>query len=217
MALNVEVAIKLVKQAIDQDKKRNYEEAARCYREAIVIFKTIKSQVSKGVQNAIDLKCSQYEGRLKKLDKYLLSNADLSQLFKDVVEQNSAKKRPDSQNSDDSGSSGFSENWKNLKNCPMYREGIDYVEKAKKKDKKGYFQEALGFYEDGSMLLLEAAEANPEDPNNEHLRFKCLLIHERIEMIRNHLDAGLPLKVSHFRPFSIKSTSGFDRKIGGGV
>merc|ERR1719273_269223 len=49
-------------------------------------------------------------------------------------------------------------------------------------------------------LLLEAAATNQDDPtpkseeNNEHLRFKCLLIHERIEMIRNHLDVGLPLK-----------------------
>lgn len=52
-------------------------------------------------------------------------------------------------------------------------------------------------------LLLEAAAKNQEDDprsdeNNEHLRFKCLLIHERIEMIRNHLDVGLPLKVRSF-------------------
>ena len=50
-------------------------------------------------------------------------------------------------------------------------------------------------------LLLEAAATNQDDPksdeNNEHLRFKCLLIHERIEMIRNHLDVGLPLKVNN--------------------
>ena len=49
-------------------------------------------------------------------------------------------------------------------------------------------------------LLLEAAATNQDDPrsdeNNEHLRFKCLLIHERVEMIRNHLDVGLPLKVN---------------------
>ena len=48
-------------------------------------------------------------------------------------------------------------------------------------------------------LLLEAAAVNlgtPEgDENIEHLRFKCLLIHERIENIRNHLECGLPLKV----------------------
>ena len=58
----------------------------------------------------------------------------------------------------------------------------------------------MNFYEDGMSLLLEAAATNQDDPkadeNNEHLRFKCLLIHERIEMIRNHFDIGLPLKVN---------------------
>ena len=94
--MNIEVAITLVKQAIDQDKKKNYEEAARCYREAIITFKTVSQfrGISKGVQQAIILKCDQYEERLKKLDKYLLANADLSQLFKHVVDYH---KRPDSQ------------------------------------------------------------------------------------------------------------------------
>jgi len=197
MAMNIEVAITLVKQAIDQDKKRNFEEAARCYREAIIIFKTVAQfrGISKGVQQAINFKCGQYEERLKKLDKYLLANADFSQLFKDVVEH---QKRPDSQTSDSDGSI-CSEAWKGLKNCLLYRQGIEAIEKGKKRDQKGQYSDALNFYEEGMALLLEAAAKNQEDDprsdeNNEHLRFKCLLIHERIEMIRNHLDVGLPLK-----------------------
>ena len=203
MAMNVEIAINLVKQAIDQDKKKNYEEAARCYREALITFKTVSQsdRISKGVRQQINFKCSQYEDRLKKLDKYLLANADLSQLFKDVVKHH---KRPDSQNSESDGSIN-SENWKGLKNCILYRQGIEAIEKAKKRDKKGLYEEALQFYEDGTILLLDAAESNQDDPNadenNEHLRFKCLLIHERIEMIRNHLDGGLPLKVRNFHKF----------------
>ena len=47
MAMNIEVAITLVKQAIDQDKKKNYEEAARCYREGIIIFKTVAQELPK--------------------------------------------------------------------------------------------------------------------------------------------------------------------------
>jgi len=196
MAMNIEVAITLVKQAIDQDKKKNFEEAARCYREAIITFKTVAQfrGISKGVQQAINLKCAQYEGRLKKLDKYLLANADFSQLFKDVVDHH---KRPDSQTSDSDGSI-CSEAWKGLKNCLLYRQGIEAIEKGKKRDKKEQYSDALNFYEDGMALLLEAAATNQDDPrsneNNEHLRFKCLLIHERVEMIRNHLDIGLPLK-----------------------
>jgi len=197
MAMNIEVAITLVKQAIDQDKKKNYEEAARCYREGIIIFKTVSQfrGISKGVQQAILLKCNQYEERLKKLDKFLLANADFSQLFKDVVEHH---KRPDSQTSSDSDGSICSEAWKGLKNCLLYRQGIEAIEKGKKRDRKGQYSDALNFYEDGMALLLEAAAANQDDQqseeNDQHLRFKCLLIHERIEMIRNHLDVGLPLK-----------------------
>jgi len=195
--MNIEVAITLVKQAIDQDKKKNYEEAARCYREAIITFKTVSQfrGISNGVQKAIILKCNQYEERLKKLDKYLLANADLSQLFKNVVDYH---KRPDSQTSTDSDGSICSEAWKGLKNCLLYRQGIEAIEKGKKRDRKGQYEDALNFYEDGMSLLLEAAATNQDDPkadeNNEHLRFKCLLIHERIEMIRNHFDIGLPLK-----------------------
>ena len=82
--MNIEVAIGLVNQAIAQDKQKNYEEAARCYRDALIIFKNVQQYgpVSNGVKQAIALKCSQYESRLKKLDKFLLLNADLSQLFK---------------------------------------------------------------------------------------------------------------------------------------
>ena len=81
-----------------------------------------------------------------------------------------------------------------------FRQGIEAIEKGKKRDRKGQYSDALNFYEDGMALLLEAAATNQDDPrsneNNEHLRFKCLLIHERVEMIRNHLDVGLPLKVN---------------------
>ena len=72
-------------------------------------------------------------------------------------------------------------------------------ERGKKKDQRGEFSQALNFYEDGMSLLLEAATSNVEEEseeNTQHLRFKCLLIHERIEAIRNHLDSGLPIKVS---------------------
>jgi len=163
----------------------------------LVVFDSVASSrgISKGVKQAIVLKCNQYEARLKKLDKYLLANADLSQLFKDVVEYH---KRPDSQTSS-SQNSISSETWKSLKDCPLYRQGIEAIERGKKKDQRGYFLNALHYYEDGMSLLLEAAGSNQDgdasaQENIEHLRFKCLLIHERIEMIRNHLEGGLPLK-----------------------
>ena len=89
-----------------------------------------------------------------------------------------------------------------------FRQGIEAIEKGKKRDRKGQYSDALNFYEDGMALLLEAAATNQDDPrsneNNEHLRFKCLLIHERVEMIRNHLDVGLPLKVNTYLLFFIE-------------
>ena len=79
-----------------QDSAKNYEEAARCYREAIVGFRTVaqSKNISPKVRDAILTKCAQYEERLRKLDRYLLSKADLSKLFFDCVtfhETSSAK------------------------------------------------------------------------------------------------------------------------------
>ena len=81
---SIEIAIELVKQAIDQDKKKNYNEAARCYRESLILFKGVQKTkgITKGVQQAIELKCNQYEERLKKLDKWILANSDLTHIFK---------------------------------------------------------------------------------------------------------------------------------------
>ena len=56
----------------------------------------------------------------------------------------------------------------------------------------------MDFYENGMMLLIRATESNIEEEtpeNTEHLRFKCLLIHERIEELKNHLDLGRSIKV----------------------
>jgi MIT (microtubule interacting and transport) domain len=60
-----------------QDSAKNYAEAARCYREAIVGFKTVaqSKNISPQVKTAILSKCELYEERLKKLDRYLLSKA----------------------------------------------------------------------------------------------------------------------------------------------
>jgi len=188
---SIEIAIALVKQAIDQDKKKNYNEAARCYREALILFKGVQKTkgITKGVQQAIELKCNQYEERLKKLDKWILANSDLTHIFKDAVDFH---KRPESQISDNSISS---ETWKDLKHNQLFRQGILAMERGKKRDQTGAYIEALLYYEDGMRLLMEAANQadHNEEDNIELLKFKCLLIHGRIEMIRQHLDCGRPL------------------------
>jgi len=145
--------------------------------------------ITKGVQQAIELKCNQYEERLRKLDKWILANSDLTHIFKDAVDFH---KRPESQISEASISS---ETWKDLKHSQLFRQGILAMERGKKRDQAGSYIEALHYYEDGMKLLLEAANQSDhnEEDSIEHLKFKCLLIHGRIEMIRQHLECGRAL------------------------
>jgi len=194
---SIEIAVSLVKQAIDQDRRKNYQEAARCYREALNLFNNASKSkgLNKSVKQAITVKCNQYENRLGKLEKFLFESKDLTPLFKDVVEYQ-YHKRPDSQSSF-SDESISSEHWKGLKNCSLFKQGIQQIERGKKKDQRGDYSQALDFYENGMMLLIRATESNIEEEtpeNTEHLRFKCLLIHERIEELKNHLDLGRSIK-----------------------
>ncbi len=134
MATIIEVAVGFVKQAIEQDKKQNYEEAARCYREALINFQLVSRSkgISKGVQLAIGQKCAQYESRLKKLDKYLLHQADLTGLFKEAVNSNVINNKNKPSESVSSQESISSASWKGLKNCPLFRQGIEAIERGKK-------------------------------------------------------------------------------------
>ena len=71
------------------------------------------------------------------------------------------------------------------------------------------------------MLLIRATESNIEEEtpeNTEHLRFKCLLIHERIEELKNHLDLGRSIKVRlHQNEMIFLSKIGACKKIRVGV
>ena len=124
---SIEIAVSLVKQAIDQDRRKNYQEAARCYREALNLFNNASKSkgLNKSVKQAITVKCNQYENRLGKLEKFLFESKDLTPLFKDVVEYQ-YHKRPDSQSSF-SDESISSEHWKGLKNCSLFKQGIQQI------------------------------------------------------------------------------------------
>ena len=54
----VDQAVRLVRQAVLQDSKRNYSEAARCYREAITSFRELRHSraSSKRLQELLDTK-----------------------------------------------------------------------------------------------------------------------------------------------------------------
>ncbi len=101
------------------------------------------------------------------------------------------------------------------------KRGQDSVEKGKRNDERNNFLDALKYYEVGAELLLEAANRTGNDGHkSEAIRFKCLLIHERIETIRNHLEHGAPIcdrrdtlntfEVSLNRSASLGCAGGFD-------
>ena len=76
----------------------------------------------------------------------------------------------------------------------LLKRGQDSVEKGKRNDERKNFVDALKYYEIGAELLIEAANRTGNDGHkSEAIRFKCLLIHERIETIRNHLEHGAPI------------------------
>lgn len=194
---SLENAIRLVTQAVHQDTAKNYEEAARCYRDAVVIFRTIANsgRVSQKVKKAIDDKTDLYEARLKKLDRYLLSQADLSKLFRDCVAHELSLQE---ENNDDVRSL---EGVKSVDSVELYenpylKRGLDTIEKAKREDAKSHFAEAIHFYEQGAGQLLDAIRRGRVAPEQaDCVRIKCLLLHDRCELIRNHLEHGAPLKV----------------------
>jgi len=86
---SLETSLHLVSQAIYQEEAQNFEEAARCYHDAIMGFKhvvTKNKNLSPKVRESILHKCVIAEDRVKKLDRYLFNKADLTSLFKSCVD-----------------------------------------------------------------------------------------------------------------------------------
>ena len=148
-----ESAIGLAKQAVHQDKSKNYSEAARCYREAIDTFHVVKTKSGNvTVSHAIDEKISQYRDRLARIEKYLLSKADLSQLFKAVVVeqhslllQNNNLEKTDSDENSHKTSSQLINVDKDICIESVLQQGLASIEKAKRKDGKRDCHCALKF------------------------------------------------------------------------
>ena len=63
---SVDQAVRLVRQAVLQDSKRNYGEAARCYRDAIVTFKELRHSRSSShrLQTLLDTKLGGFPAQI---------------------------------------------------------------------------------------------------------------------------------------------------------
>ena len=181
----VELAVRLVRQAVHQDSRRNYPEAARCYREAILILqdlKTSRSSTCKELQIFLDTKLVQYVERLRIIEQHLLSNSDLSKFFKEL----------ESCHFDDCGSS-VSSDTKHLYKNPLLIKALDLIRSGRKDDERRDYVSALKKYESGLALLLEVLNTGLlTERQAETARVKCLLYHDRADSIRGFLESGTP-------------------------
>jgi len=128
----VELAVRLVRQAVNQDSKKNYTEAARCYREAILILQQLKSSRSSScrrMQNFLNTKLVQYEERLRIIEHHLLQKSDLSKFFKEL----------ESCHFDDCRSSVSSET-KHLYKNPLLVKALDLIRRGRKEDERSNYR-----------------------------------------------------------------------------
>ena len=190
----VELAVRLVRQAVHQDSRKNYPEAARCYREAILILQDLKSSRSstcKQLQNFLDTKLVQYEERLRIIEHHLLSNSDLSRFFKEL----------ESCHFDDCGSS-VSSDTKHLYKNPLLIKALDLIRRGRKDDERRDYVAALKSYESGLALLLEVLNTGLlTERQAETARVKCLLYHDRADSIRGFLEGRAGSSVSEVREY----------------
>jgi len=144
---SVDLAVRLVRQAVHQDSKKNYTEAARCYREAILILqqlKTSRTSSCRRMQNFLNTKLVQYEERLRIIEHHLLQKSDLSKFFKELQ----------SCHFDDCGSS-VSSDTKHLYKNPLLVKALDLIRRGRKEDERSNYRAAGTCYEAGHSSLLD--------------------------------------------------------------
>lgn len=178
---SVDLAVKLVRQAVNQDSSRNYQEAARCYREAIIILQDVeKSHHSscKQLQNFLKTKLVQYEERLRIIEHHLLSKSDLTKFFKEL----------ESCHFDDCRSS-VSSDTKHLYKNPQLVKALDLIRRGRKDDERHNYPSALISYESGLSALLDVLNKGLLTPKQEETaRIKYLLYQDRVEILRGFLE-----------------------------
>ena len=184
----VELAVRLVRQAVAQDSKHNYPEAARCYREAILILQDLKQAPGSGpcgqplLQTFLSTKLGQYEERLRIIEQHLLSNSDLSKFFKELQ----------SCHFDDCvSSSSVSSDSKHLYKNPQLIAALELIRRGRRDDERRQYRAALTSYEAGLAQLLEVLSRGQLPAGQaETARVKCLLYHDRADTLRGYLESG---------------------------
>jgi len=183
---HVEQAVRLVRQAVVQDSKRNYAEASRCYKEAILSFSLYVGAggLSHTLVDAINSRISEYEDRLRVIDRHLLAQTDLTKLLKDL----------DVRGTDDecgSSISSSSTTTRHLYKNPHLVCALDSLRRGRKADERRNLRLAVSCYEAGLSTLLDLVNKGQLTPRQESsAREKCLMYHERVQLIKEHIEEG---------------------------
>jgi len=189
MCETVDQGVRLVRQAVSQDSRRNYKEAARCYREAISIFHQVAKErnSSRRVQDFVRNNVGQYEERLKTLERYLLYTADITKL----VSQLSDQRLEGLCGRRHSSASSLSNSNPNL-STPL-----QLLKKGRKEDVKKNYKAALTLYEGGLKTLQEVLQSEDlSEEEDDFYKTKYLLYQDRADAIRAYLkDSGRKISV----------------------
>ncbi|XP_023327312.1 uncharacterized protein LOC111700576 [Eurytemora carolleeae] len=201
---SLDQAIRLVRQAVLQDSKKNYPEACRCYKDAILGFYEVgrRGDGSPELNEFINTRVTQYEDRLRIIERYLLEQADLSTLLKDL-EINSVHDKSRSSISS-SGSYSSRQLYKN----PFLTLALELLRKGRKADEKRNFKMAVSFYENGLMKLQDIISKGLLTSSQEKsVREKCLMYHERVQLIRQNIEDGKQIRDRSFDMSSLSLNS----------
>lgn len=187
MAASIDTAVRLVQQAIAQDTKKNYEEAGRCYREALLIFHQLRRTPHNNghrIRDFLNTKVVQYEERLRAIDAYLLAQNDWTKFFRDI------EPSLGEENTSCSSSSRSSET-KQLYRNPLLVSALDSLRRGRKADDRYDYRTALEAYSNGLKAMQAVINRGILTSRQEAAaRAKCLVYHDRAEAIRAALEAG---------------------------
>jgi len=179
----VDDAVRLVRQAVIQDSKRNYVEAARCYKDAISCFYELGKRRENGrIAEFINNRLQQYQQRLRVIERHLLNQTDLTKLIRDLEVGGIG---------DDSSLSSSSTTTRQLYKNPLLVSALDSLRRGRKADERRNYQLALSCYQNGLSKLLDLVNAGSLTPRQEEkARAKWLMYQDRVATIQSNLETG---------------------------
>lgn len=180
MASTLDEAVTLIKQAVDQDSAKNYKEAAKSYRNAIEIFHHVAESpsASNRLKHVIKDKVVQYEKRLKNLDAHIISQTDLTKLFRDIQ-----RCKPD-----DKPALGVKSDKDQHHKHPVLVKSLSQIRKGIYEDEQGNYGKALACYEMGLSSMMDVLDSGVLTEDQEKIaRTKYNAYQERRNVIEGHV------------------------------